>query len=113
MMRMPGALRGLFINLKKERNINATDPVDRLAIASDSSSTLTIGGGTDSYYEYLLKLYIQSGKTEPHYLEEFKEVYKEGVEKLQATTKAGDLTYWGESKGGHLSHFWEHLSCFM
>jgi len=39
-----------------------------------TGSTITIGARGDSYYEYLLKQWLQTGKLEKDYLDAYKEV---------------------------------------
>jgi mannosyl-oligosaccharide alpha-1,2-mannosidase len=91
--------------------------------AETSSGGLTMGAMADSYYEYLLKLWIQSGKTE----DKFKSQYLKVIRDLPALIKttAGGMVYVGEMKSPPPPGQWdrlkntaitpkmEHLSCFI
>ena len=65
-----------------------------------------IAGGADSYYEYLLKLYVQSGQTEPKFLRSFEKFYRDARLRLEGKTQNG-FTYWGNNGE------WHHLACFL
>jgi hypothetical protein len=67
----------------------------------------------DSVYEYMLKIWIQGGKTEPMYREMYDKAM-EGMhnELLQTSTPSG-LTYIAEKNDGVLDHKMDHLVCFM
>uniref|UniRef100_A0A8C5QBG1 alpha-1,2-Mannosidase n=1 Tax=Leptobrachium leishanense TaxID=445787 RepID=A0A8C5QBG1_9ANUR len=63
----------------------------------------TLGARADSYYEYLLKQWLQSGKKESAFLEDYIEAI-EGVKKnLLRKSEPGRLTYVGELSHGHFS----------
>jgi Glycosyl hydrolase family 47 len=71
--------------------------------------TYTMGGGGDSFYEYLVKRYILSGRTEPVYLEKF--------EKAVSGMKSNMLKYSNPSKYMYLDEVpsrntFGHLACF-
>ena len=70
-----------------------------------------MGALGDSFYEYLLKAYVQSGGKD----EEAKKLYNEALEaidnKLLLKSKSG-LTYIAESKFDRLEHKMDHLACF-
>ncbi|CAL8248415.1 unnamed protein product [Merluccius merluccius] len=73
----------------------------------------TLGARADSYYEYLLKQWIQGGKKEPQFLEDYLQAI-EGVKKnlLQKSTPSG-LTFVGELSHGQFSPKMDHLVCFL
>uniref|UniRef100_A0A8C5QD89 alpha-1,2-Mannosidase n=1 Tax=Leptobrachium leishanense TaxID=445787 RepID=A0A8C5QD89_9ANUR len=73
----------------------------------------TLGARADSYYEYLLKQWLQSGKKESAFLEDYIEAI-EGVKKnLLRKSEPGRLTYVGELSHGHFSPKMDHLVCFL
>ncbi|XP_034027212.1 endoplasmic reticulum mannosyl-oligosaccharide 1,2-alpha-mannosidase-like [Thalassophryne amazonica] len=73
----------------------------------------TLGARADSYYEYLLKQWIQGGKKENQFLEDYLQAV-EGVKKnlLQKSSPNG-LTFVGELSHGHFSPKMDHLVCFL
>ncbi|XP_059404275.1 endoplasmic reticulum mannosyl-oligosaccharide 1,2-alpha-mannosidase-like [Carassius carassius] len=75
--------------------------------------TYTLGARADSYYEYLLKQWIQGGKTEKELLDDYLQAV-EGVKKklLKKSTPSG-LTFVGELSHGHFSPKMDHLVCFL
>ncbi|XP_036383218.1 mannosidase, alpha, class 1B, member 1b [Megalops cyprinoides] len=73
----------------------------------------TLGARADSYYEYLLKQWIQGGKKEKELLEDYLQAM-EGVKKnlLRKSSPSG-LTFVGELSHGHFSPKMDHLVCFL
>ncbi|CAM4542726.1 hypothetical protein PO909_026100 [Leuciscus waleckii] len=73
----------------------------------------TLGARADSYYEYLLKQWIQGGKTENELLDDYL-LAVEGVKKnlLNKSIPKG-LTFVGELSHGHFSPKMDHLVCFL
>ncbi|XP_028270044.1 mannosidase, alpha, class 1B, member 1b isoform X2 [Parambassis ranga] len=73
----------------------------------------TLGARADSYYEYLLKQWIQGGKKEDQLLEDYLQAI-EGVKKnlLQKSSPNG-LTFVGEVSHGQFSPKMDHLVCFL
>ncbi|XP_051749671.1 mannosidase, alpha, class 1B, member 1b isoform X1 [Ctenopharyngodon idella] len=73
----------------------------------------TLGARADSYYEYLLKQWIQGGKTENELLDDYLQAV-EGVKKnLVKKSTPLDLTFVGELSHGHFSPKMDHLVCFL
>ncbi|KAJ3577696.1 hypothetical protein NPX13_g2872 [Xylaria arbuscula] len=79
-----------------------------------TSQEIRLGSRGDSYYEYLVKQYLQT--SEPVYLEMWEEAL-EGIQKhLIATTKHSGLKFVAELPqgiGGPLSPKMDHLVCFL
>jgi len=73
---------------------------------------ITFGAMGDSYYEYLLKMYVQTSKTEPEWKDSWKQSMDEMFQKLIFKTKGG-LTYVAEEKDGRADHKMDHLACFV
>ena len=72
---------------------------------------VSIGALGDSFYEYLLKVWLQTGKTDS----EAKEMYDKavaGVEGNLLKTSRGGLKYLGEFKNGRTEAKMGHLTCF-
>lgn len=69
---------------------------------------VTVGAFGDSYFEYLLKSYLQSGQTERKLLQEWKAAMQEMQQRLLHYSEEG-FAYL--SVGG--SNTMDHLSCFM
>ncbi|KAM6986479.1 endoplasmic reticulum mannosyl-oligosaccharide 1,2-alpha-mannosidase [Aplochiton taeniatus] len=73
----------------------------------------TLGARADSYYEYLLKQWIQGGKTEDDLLQDYLEAV-EGVKKhLLRTTGPSRLTFVGELSHNRFNPKMDHLVCFL
>ncbi|XP_071662699.1 mannosyl-oligosaccharide 1,2-alpha-mannosidase IA isoform X2 [Patagioenas fasciata] len=72
---------------------------------------VSIGGLGDSFYEYLLKAWLMSDKTD----EEGKKMYYDAVQAIEThliRKSSGGLMYIAEWKGGLLEHKMGHLTCF-
>ncbi|KPM41816.1 Mannosyl-oligosaccharide 1,2-alpha-mannosidase [Neonectria ditissima] len=81
-----------------------------------TTSEIRLGSRGDSYYEYLIKQYLQTSGQEPIYLEMWEEALA-GIEKhLITTTKHSNLKIVAELPhgiGGKLSPKMDHLVCFL
>ncbi|KAI7866173.1 glycoside hydrolase [Spinellus fusiger] len=77
---------------------------------------IRLGSRGDSYYEYLLKQYLQTAKTEPHYRAMYDHAL-EGIQKhLLARSYPNHLLYIGELLDGNTENIhpkMDHLVCFM
>jgi len=73
------------------------------------TNEVSVGAFGDSYFEYLLKGYIQSGRTEHRLLVEWKKAMQEMRTSLVRTSKGG-YTYIAVQRQ---SDVMDHLSCFM
>ncbi|XP_068641552.1 mannosyl-oligosaccharide 1,2-alpha-mannosidase MNS1-like isoform X2 [Aristolochia californica] len=80
----------------------------------NSHSTITFGAMGDSFYEYLLKVWIQGNKTEEvkHYREMW-ETSMEGLQSLVRKTKSSSFTYICEKNGDSLNDKMDELACFV
>ncbi|XP_035641134.1 mannosidase, alpha, class 1B, member 1b [Oncorhynchus keta] len=73
----------------------------------------TLGARADSYYEYLLKQWIQGGQKETELLEDYLQAL-EGVKKnLLKKSSPNSLTFVGELSHGQFSPKMDHLVCFL
>ena len=77
---------------------------------------IRVGSRGDSYYEYLIKQYLQTGLREPIYLDMWDESI-EGIKKHLITwSKHSNLTILGERQSGlngELTGKMDHLVCFL
>lgn len=71
----------------------------------------SMGALGDSFYEYLLKSYIQSGRQDQTAKQMYQDAMKTVVDKLIIKSHTG-LTYFAESKFDRLEHKMDHLACF-
>uniref|UniRef100_A0A8D0C1E0 alpha-1,2-Mannosidase n=1 Tax=Salvator merianae TaxID=96440 RepID=A0A8D0C1E0_SALMN len=72
---------------------------------------VSVGGLGDSFYEYLLKAWLMSDKTD----EEGKQMYYDAVQAIEThliRKSSTGLMYIAEWKGGLLEHKMGHLTCF-
>ncbi|KAF4605034.1 mannosyl-oligosaccharide alpha-1,2-mannosidase [Pleurotus pulmonarius] len=82
-----------------------------------TQSEIRLGSRGDSYYEYLLKQYLQTNRTEPIYKEMYDDSMQGLHDKLVHKTPTKHMTYIAEllpSGGSYtLSHKQDHLVCFL
>ncbi|KAJ7991482.1 hypothetical protein DPEC_G00284330 [Dallia pectoralis] len=86
---------------------NALNPVS----GNWEQHLVSIGALGDSFYEYLIKSYLMSDRTD----EEARAMYYdalEAIEKHLVQRSPGGLTYIAEWRGGVLDHRMDHLACF-
>jgi len=76
-------------------------------------SKITFGALGDSYYEYLLKVWLQGGKKETYMREMYDKAVQGVHDKLVQHTTPSGLTYLADLEGGRLKHKMDHLACFM
>ncbi|XP_075403801.1 endoplasmic reticulum mannosyl-oligosaccharide 1,2-alpha-mannosidase-like [Tenrec ecaudatus] len=78
-----------------------------------SEGSFTVGANVDSYYEYLLKQWIQGGKKDNQLLGDYVEAIK-GIKKhLLYTDRAEQLTFVGELHNDQFQARMEHFACFL
>ncbi|KAJ8508704.1 hypothetical protein ONZ45_g9039 [Pleurotus djamor] len=73
----------------------------------------TVGAEVDSGYEYLLKQYLLSGKTEHRARDQYLKSIDGIINKLLYISPTRKLLYVTESSYGRISHRLEHLACFL
>jgi len=78
-------------------------------------STITLGARGDSYYEYLLKQWIQTGKTIDYLKQDYNDSIDGVVKKLTRRTAPGGLLFIGEilSGGKDFKPKMDELVCFL
>ena len=89
----------------------------------DTGSMFSMGASSDSYYEYLLKMWIQGGKKDEvtacgwSYLQRLRKMYNDAVDgftKRLFRRSPGGLLYCGEQYGdGRFKQEMGHLTCFI
>ncbi|KAG2294323.1 hypothetical protein Bca4012_004593 [Brassica carinata] len=81
--------------------------------AEPSYSTITFGGGGDSFYEYLLKVWVFGNKnlTVKHYRDMW-EKSMNGLLSLVKKSTPSSFTYICEKSGSSLTHKMDELACF-
>ena len=78
-----------------------------------NSDHITLGALGDSYYEYLLKQWLLSGKTDTRYKEMFEQAADSIINKLVKPTGSGGAgMYLAEMKRGAPLSKMDHLACF-
>lgn len=101
-------------------NLNAKDGLVPIFVYADKGEfrgrEIRLGSRGDSYYEYLIKQYLQTNKKEKVYLDMYNDAMT-GVKKhLIAKSHPSHLTFIGELPlgiGDTLSPKMDHLVCFM
>ena len=79
-----------------------------------TGGVVTFGALGDSFFEYLLKIWVQGGKIEDKYLEDYERAV-DGIHRLlvQKSSPSG-LYYLGDmNPGGSINHKMDHLACFV
>ncbi|ETW08286.1 hypothetical protein, variant 1 [Aphanomyces invadans] len=77
-------------------------------------SRIKLGAGGDSYYEYLLKQWLFTGKRETKYRDMYKTAVNGIMEKMVGRTKKSGWVFLGELEvTGELLPKMDHLVCFM
>jgi mannosyl-oligosaccharide alpha-1,2-mannosidase len=73
---------------------------------------MSLGALGDSFFEYLLKAWLQSGQTD----EEARDMYDEAmvaiIEHMVRKSSPGGLIYVSDMKFDRLEHKMDHLACF-
>jgi len=73
---------------------------------------ITLGALGDSFYEYLLKLWILTGKNIDLYRQMYDESARGVISRLVKKSNPNGFTYIAELVGGSLVHKMDHLVCF-
>ncbi len=89
----------------------AQNDAPEVRLQMDSKSTL--GGMGDSFYEYMLKTWLQGGKVEDKYRKMFDKAMDGAHENLVQKSVPDGLTYVADLFNGNLDRKMDHLACFM
>ncbi|KAK7042566.1 alpha-1,2-mannosidase [Favolaschia claudopus] len=75
-------------------------------------SYVTWGGGSDSYFEYLIK-YARLTNTDEHiYIDTWKTAVDSSIKNLLRKSTVGNFTYLADFDGSRIRHVGSHLACF-
>eukprot|EP00565_Helicotheca_tamesis_P007993 CAMPEP_0185727338 /NCGR_PEP_ID=MMETSP1171-20130828/3051_1 /TAXON_ID=374046 /ORGANISM="Helicotheca tamensis, Strain CCMP826" /LENGTH=629 /DNA_ID=CAMNT_0028395877 /DNA_START=87 /DNA_END=1976 /DNA_ORIENTATION=- len=77
------------------------------------NSVVTFGAMGDSFYEYMLKIWLQGGKKEQMYRDMWDESMTGIHEELMQQSSPNGLWYIAEKKNGRIDNKFDHLVCFM
>jgi len=77
------------------------------------NTKITFGAMGDSFYEYLLKVWLQSGREETTYRSMYDKAMDGLHRELVQRSKPRGLTYLAELEEKKISHKMDHLACFM
>ena len=78
-----------------------------------TSNRVTFGALGDSYFEYLLKTWLQGGKKETWLREMYDKAMNGMASKLLKRSSPSNLAYVGDWDGGRIAHKMDHLVCFL
>ena len=78
-----------------------------------ANSEISMGAMGDSFYEYLLKIWLQGGKKEHKYRRLYDKSVNGIMDKLVHMSRPSYLTYVAEMKRGKVVHKQDHLACFL
>jgi mannosyl-oligosaccharide alpha-1,2-mannosidase len=73
----------------------------------------SLGGLGDSFYEYLLKSWVLSGKKDEQARSMYEGAMKAAEESMLRKTPTTNLMYFGEQRSGRLDPQMGHLTCFV
>eukprot|EP00804_Cyclotella_cryptica_P017587 CCRYP_006741-RB/>CCRYP_006741-RB protein AED:0.04 eAED:0.04 QI:773/0.8/0.83/1/0.8/0.83/6/101/777 len=78
-----------------------------------SKGKVSFGAMGDSTYEYMIKLWIQSGRKEQRFREMWDKSMNGVHSQLVQKSNPNGLTYLADRENGRLNHKMDHLACFM
>uniref|UniRef100_A0A1I7UZX4 alpha-1,2-Mannosidase n=1 Tax=Caenorhabditis tropicalis TaxID=1561998 RepID=A0A1I7UZX4_9PELO len=72
----------------------------------------SMGAMADSWYEYLLKQWISTGKTDDRTKREYEEAMFAMEKRMLFKSEPSNLWYFAKMNGNRVEHSFEHLACF-
>ncbi|KAJ6583995.1 glycoside hydrolase family 47 protein [Mycena vulgaris] len=78
-----------------------------------TSSQVSWGGGSDSYFEYLLKFARLNNTSNNVYIDTWKTAVDSSIRTLLRTSTRGNYSYLADYEGGQINHVGSHLACFF
>ncbi|KAL3917157.1 MAG: hypothetical protein SGILL_004847 [Bacillariaceae sp.] len=78
-----------------------------------ANDKLTFGAMSDSFYEYMLKIWIQGGRTESMYREMYDTSMQGMYDELLQVSSPSGLVYIADKNNGQMDTKMDHLVCFM
>lgn len=82
-------------------------------LPTPTNDKLTFGAMADSFYEYMLKVWLQGGKTEPMYRDMYDKAMDGMHSELLQTSSPSGLVYIADKNNRRMDHKMDHLVCFM
>ncbi|KAJ7643768.1 seven-hairpin glycosidase [Roridomyces roridus] len=78
-----------------------------------TDASITWGGGSDSYFEYLLKFARYTNNANPIFLDTWKTAVDSSIKHLLKTSTVGNFSYLADfDDSGLIRHVGSHLACF-
>lgn len=74
---------------------------------------LTFGANSDSFYEYMLKMWLQGGRTEDLYRSMYDDAIQGMHDELLQVSSPSGLVFIADKNNGRLDTKMDHLVCFM
>ena len=78
-----------------------------------ANDKITFGAMSDSFYEYMLKIWIQGGMTEPLYRDMYDKAIQGMHDELLSVSTPSGLVFLADKNSGHIDTKMDHLVCFM
>ena len=78
-----------------------------------ANNKLTFGAMSDSFYEYMLKIWLQGGKVEHMYREMYDKAIQGMHDELLQVSSPSGLVFIADKNNGNLDTKMDHLVCFM
>lgn len=103
-----------YIDLAMKTYKNMWERYKNRGLISDSfsGSNLHVGGGIDSYYEYIIKIYVMTRGVARPFLDKYLQIVKDIKEKIVVHSKKSNYTGLGVYSGGSVNPMQEHLGTF-
>ncbi|KIJ99934.1 glycoside hydrolase family 47 protein [Laccaria amethystina LaAM-08-1] len=73
---------------------------------------ITWGGGSDSYFEYLIKYARTDNSVSPDFADSWRTAVDSSIQVLRKTSTVGDHVYLADYDGSKIRHVGSHLACF-
>ena len=90
-----------------------TKLTNKMPMAKLMESTKTFGPMADSFYEYMLKIWIQGGQTETQYREMYDKSIQGMHDQLLSVSTPSELVFIADQTHGKMVYEMDHLVCFM
>ncbi|KAL7063036.1 hypothetical protein AAHC03_0587 [Spirometra sp. Aus1] len=110
--RQPAKVQQILHGIRKESGLLSIS-LDPDTGQAGGVSYITLGARGDSYYEYLLKTWVQTGKRVKWLEDDYRQAMDGVQEKLVRRSSPNNLTFVGELRSGRFSPKMDHLVCFL
>jgi mannosyl-oligosaccharide alpha-1,2-mannosidase len=78
-----------------------------------ANDKITFGAMSDSFYEYMLKIWIQGGRKEPLYRDMYDKAIQGMHDELLTLSSPSGLVFIADKNNGNMDTKMDHLVCFM